>query len=539
MRKAFSLILVLLFVSLICIPGTSGESNKVLVNMQIGNKTAYVDGVPVSLDVPPQIINGRTMVPIRFVSENLGAEVNWDQDTKTVTIIMDSITYLNNQISNLESEKSTLQQKITQLEKDRIDLTIQNSVLQEKVTQLEKDKADFISQINVLQQKIEELQKGSSGNTAAQIATQNNQFIVYIENKDYTNTSKSRGSGFIASTDGKVVTNYHVIEDASTVTVKLNDGRVFTLNGVVNYDADRDIAVLQLPLYNIQSVTLGDSNKISNGDDIVVIGNPLGLENSVTTGVISATSRLISNQIWIQFSAPISPGSSGGPIFNSKGETIGVVASKIVSEGVEGINFGVPVNDVKMLLSYNKSAMFSELFKTAPSRSWALTQDEIQNAINWGKTNKDYSNFMKPFNFGSDSLFKTSGFVATPYHWVAAKARGKALIYQDITNEEALYQLQLFGDKVIFFITVLGDSVDFAKNYHIVVKLDNKIIQPYQDINQSEANKTPLSHSPLYFAVNCYFFYNSEIPRDAVITLVVKDGFGKEESFVIDLSKYP
>jgi hypothetical protein len=126
MRKAFSLILILLFVSLLCIPGTSGESNKVLVNMQIGNKTAYVNGLPVSLDVPPQIINGRTLVPIRFVSENLGAEVNWDGNTKTVTIKMDSIAYLNNKIATLEKEKS--------------DLAKQNNVLQQRIIELEEQK---------------------------------------------------------------------------------------------------------------------------------------------------------------------------------------------------------------------------------------------------------------------------------------------------------------------------------------------------------------------------------------------------------------
>jgi S1-C subfamily serine protease len=534
MRKAFSLILVLLFVSLICIPGTSGESNKVLVNMQIGNKTAYVDGVPVSLDVPPQIINGRTLVPIRFVSENLGAEVNWDSDTKTVTITMDSITYLNNQISNLENKVSTL-------ESEKTGLTIDNAVLQEKVTQLEKDKADFISQIIVLQQKIEELQKGSSGNTATQIATQNNQFIVYIENKDYTNTSKSSGSGFITTTDGKVVTNYHVIKDASTVTVKLNDGRVFTLNGVVNYDEARDIAVLQLPLYNVQSVTLGDSNKISNGDDIVVIGNPLGLENSVTTGVISATSRVISNQIWIQFSAPVSPGSSGGPVFNSKGEVVGVVTSKIVEEGVEGINFAVPINDVKLLLSYNKAATFSELFGSYGSNSWQLSGTQIQNAINLGKaTVNDISKFYEPFNFGPQTGYKTNGMIETPYFWVSYGARKNASEGKDFTIQDANSVLSYFGDEITFVVVVYGDSIDFAKYYSVKLIVQGQTLYPIETNNTNVASMTPIyPNSPKYGTANSYHFNNSEIPRNAIVTLVVKDGFGIEESFVIDLSKYP
>ena len=145
MRKAFSLILVLLFVSLLCIPGTSGESNKVLVNMQIGNNTAYVDGAPVSLDVPPQIIKGRTLVPIRFVSENLGAEVGWESNTKTVTITMDSIPYLKNRISSLEAEKT--------------DLITKSNTLQNQVSQLQAKNDELNKKIEELQKQITEIQE--------------------------------------------------------------------------------------------------------------------------------------------------------------------------------------------------------------------------------------------------------------------------------------------------------------------------------------------------------------------------------------------
>jgi len=520
-KKLFLLFLSVMLIAMFCIPQVAGEANKILINMQIGSKTAYVNGSPISLDVPPQITNGRTLVPIRFVSENLGADVGWDGTTKTVTITMDSIPYLNNKISSLEIEKSSL--------------TTRNGALQEKATTLEIEKANLVTQNSVLQQRIDELEEETSGGTPSQIAAQNSQNVVYIE------TNVSLGSGFLATTDGKVVTNYHVIKDASTATVKLSDGRVFTLNGVVNYDETRDIAVLQLPLYNTQSVTLGDSNQISDGDEIVVIGNPLGLQNSVTTGVVSATNRIIENENWIQISAPISPGSSGGPVFNANGEVIGVTTWGFVGEGVQGLNFAIPINDVKTLLSYNKPATFSELLGsgTSTSTNWILTQDEVQSAINWGKANKDYSNFIKPFEFGSDSILKTSGHIATPYYWVAIKSREKALIYQDITSEEAQYQLQLFGDKALFFVTVLGDSIDFAKDYHATVKLGNKTIQPYQDNNQSKASETLLSQGPLYFAVNYYWFFNADIPRDAVITLIIADGHGGEEQFVIDLSEIP
>jgi len=548
MKKFFSLFLVVLLILAFCIPPATGESDKVLINMQIGNKVAFVNGQSVSLDVPPQIINGRTLVPIRFVSENLGADVQWDGNTKTVSINMDSISYLKSKISSLEGEKSnllrdknSLQDSITSLQLENTTLQASNNALQDRITQIEKDKADLVSQISVLQQKIDELQKGTSGNTASQIAAQNNQNIVFIEKKDSTNQIVATGSGFIATADGKVVTNYHVIDGAYSVTVKLNDSRTYSISEVINYDKDRDIAVLKLPVSNINSVTLGNSSNIANGDDVVVIGNPLGLQNTVTTGVISSTNRIINNQVWIQFSAPISPGSSGGPVFNSEGEVIGVVTMKVVKEDVEGINFAVPINDAKTLLSYNKSATFVELFGAGTTKSWTLTQADIQNAINWGKaTVNDVVTFFQPFTFAPMTGWKTNGVILTPYQWIAFYSRKNAIEGKDFTYQDAQDMLSLWGDKVSFMIGVYGDTIDFAKYYSAKVTIGNKISYPIVSDNEDIASITKVyPSSPKYQATNLYVFNNLEISRDAVITFVINNGFGKEENFVIDLSKYP
>ena len=127
-------------------------SDKVLITMQIGNNTAYVDGALVSLDVPPQIIKGRTLVPIRFVSENLGAEVGWESNTKTVTITMDSIPYLKNRISSLEAEKTDLTTKNNSLQKENTDLTT-------KVSELQKQITDLLTENKELKDKISEMQE--------------------------------------------------------------------------------------------------------------------------------------------------------------------------------------------------------------------------------------------------------------------------------------------------------------------------------------------------------------------------------------------
>ena len=135
------LILVIFFTVLLfsVFASTKGTSDKTIIKMLVGSKTAYVDGVLKTLDAAPNIVAGRTLVPIRFVSEGLGANVNWDGSTKAITITMDSISYLKNQISVLENENNSLKSKISQLEKSNQSLDEQNQLLQKKVNELEEE----------------------------------------------------------------------------------------------------------------------------------------------------------------------------------------------------------------------------------------------------------------------------------------------------------------------------------------------------------------------------------------------------------------
>lgn len=172
------------------------------------------------------------------------------------------------------------------------------------------------------------------------------------------------GSGFIISDDGKVVTNYHVINGAREVKVILSTGEEVDAK-VVNYDADADIAVLDI-VDNIKMpgiAKLGDSSKLVAGEDVIAIGNPLGKEFSktVTKGVVSSPNRKLNmeptvaknqdteanTQEFIQTDAAINPGNSGGPLINANGEVIGINTAKKVGEEIEGIGFSIPINIVK------------------------------------------------------------------------------------------------------------------------------------------------------------------------------------------------
>ena len=168
-------------------------------------------------------------------------------------------------------------------------------------------------------------------------------------------TAVSFGSGFILTEDGFVVTNHHVIEGATSVTVTTGDGKEYPAV-IRGYDSTNDIAVLKIQGENLPAVKLGASSDLIVGDQVAVIGNPLGeLTSTLTVGYVSAKDRIITtdgSQInMIQTDASVNSGNSGGPIFNMKGEVVGIITAKysgLSASGasIEGIGFAIPMDDV-------------------------------------------------------------------------------------------------------------------------------------------------------------------------------------------------
>jgi S1-C subfamily serine protease len=164
---------------------------------------------------------------------------------------------------------------------------------------------------------------------------------------------RGTGSGFITSADGQIVTNAHVVEGADSVTVVLTDGR--RLRGeVVGTDRVTDLAVVKINATGLPTAKLGNSDTLLPGQAAIAIGNPLGLDNTVTQGIISATGRssadvgVPTERInFIQTDAAINPGNSGGPLLNSAGEVIGV--NTAIIQGAQGLGFAIPINTVKRI----------------------------------------------------------------------------------------------------------------------------------------------------------------------------------------------
>ncbi|MEO1374800.1 MAG: HhoA/HhoB/HtrA family serine endopeptidase [Cyanobacteria bacterium J06635_10] len=164
---------------------------------------------------------------------------------------------------------------------------------------------------------------------------------------------RGNGSGFIINSNGEILTNAHVVDGADRVTVELKDGRKFD-GQVLGEDPVTDVAVIKIDADNLPTVSLGNSEVLQPGEAVIAIGNPLGLNYTVTSGIISATGRSSSDigaadkrVDYIQTDAAINPGNSGGPLLNASGQVIGM--NTAIIRGAQGLGFAIPVNTVKRI----------------------------------------------------------------------------------------------------------------------------------------------------------------------------------------------
>ena len=223
------------------------------------------------------------------------------------------------------------------------------------------------TEVNVSNRKPTEIQlktvDGKNPMTDAELYAANVNSVVSINVSATTNyfgqtvQTAASGTGFLITEDGYILTNHHVVSDASSVEVTLYNGETYDAT-VIGSDEDYDIAVLKIDVTGATPVVLGDSSKLAIGESVAAVGNPLGeLTFSMTEGIVSCVNRAINVDgtpfNMIQIDCSINPGNSGGPLFNSYGEVIGIVSAKYSSYSnttVEGIGFAIPINDVVSLV---------------------------------------------------------------------------------------------------------------------------------------------------------------------------------------------
>ena len=235
-------------------------------------------------------------------------------------------------------------------------LSIKNNDIAKKP--ISDDPSQTISNTIPLDVVYENLENSVVQITSTVIETHSN---IIINGNPVEQQSSRLGSGFVYDEQGHIITNYHVISDVSTVDVSLSNGDVFTAK-VIGTDRLNDIAVLQLTDdYSNESLTpvlFADSSQIKIGDQVIAIGNPFGLSNTMTTGIVSQTGRLLPNQNLgfsisniIQTDAAINPGNSGGPLLDSDGNLIGMntaIESKVGE--FTGVGFAIPSNTIKKIV---------------------------------------------------------------------------------------------------------------------------------------------------------------------------------------------
>jgi hypothetical protein len=330
--------------------------------------------------------------------------------------------------------------------------------------------------------------------------------VLYIETYDRNNQPYKSGSGFIIENNGKIITNYHVINNAYSAKVKLADGRIFDIEKVLNYDEDKDIAILKINTNNLPIVQQGDSDNIMSGERIIVIGSPLGLENTISEGIISNSKRILMEKNYIQTTAPISPGSSGGPLLNDKGEVIGIMTlSNIYGQN---INFAIPINEIKLYLKENLNIYLRELTKkkspSKPTGVWAKVSSKKMILVGWDHAdNVDfYHAYFSENRDGPYTVLCDSNGLKEQFCW---------------DKDYCFYMYDLPTNKTIFFkITAVKNNVesDFSDIAHVTT------CSPYQATNSK---------------VECLKFYESGDEDIPLGKRIYKTAFSKFNARYIEL----
>jgi serine protease Do len=188
--------------------------------------------------------------------------------------------------------------------------------------------------------------------TPAQIAARALPAVVTMR------TDESLGTGFVVRADGWIATNFHVVVGGPRVKVTLRDGRELDVVEVLNASINHDLVLVRVEAKELPTLKLGDSDAMHPGDSVVAIGNPMGLEDTVSNGLVSGRRKDDSGVEFLQVSAPISPGSSGGPIINDRGEVIGI-AEQVLVQG-QNLNFAVPIRYLLPLMQKPEPIPFKE-----------------------------------------------------------------------------------------------------------------------------------------------------------------------------------
>ncbi len=321
--------------------------------------------------------------------------------------------------------------------------------------------------------------------------------IVYIETFDEAGDLIGTGSGINVNSTGKIFTNYHVIEGASAVKVKFISNQVYNVTSVLGYDVDRDIAVLKITGTNLPVASFGNSSLLENGEEILTIGSPIGLENTISNGLVSNRSRILDGQSYLQISAPISPGSSGGALVNLYGEIVGITSAQFISG--QNINLAIPINEVKKFLTSNESTSLKALKDTKITKridydDGSYYIGEVVGGVPQGLGTTVYSNGDQYTGEFVDGLKEGKGI----YKWTNGDSYTGSFYY-DYMHGEGVY--------------TYADNLTFTGEWYYDEVVDNKMIPtPYARAISSTELEIGWKDNGLGWYYHVYYAYTKDGP---------------------------
>lgn len=380
-------LIVLFVLSLFAVPAHAAEKKiDVYLNGDLLN-------IPPSFGEPFYDTNNRLQIPMRYIIQSCGYDVIWNNAQQTATVS----TQNGDVVVTLGSEKmSTPKGSVTMdtaaMAKDQRTYLPLRYVLEALGFQV-----TWTAGVTADQVKITGTIGAASSRvpmTAAEISAQASPAVVYIEVSDLNGNVFASGSGFFIDPTGVGVTNYHVIEGAYSAQITASDGTEYDMGMVLYYDKERDIAVFDaipkdtsITWGSIPYLDLAVPSSIHNGDVVYAIGSPYGLQNSITDGLVSNKDRVLDGERYIQTSAPISSGNSGGPLLNEYGEVIGINTATLAVG--QNINLAVPVSDLAKV-DYQNQDEWMFLFQVAdreavpaPKNLRVVNQTEDTAYIQW------------------------------------------------------------------------------------------------------------------------------------------------------------
>ena len=356
---------------------------------------------------------------------------------------------------------------------------------------------------------------------------------VHIEMHDKDGASLGWGSGFFIR-QNVVATNYHVIRGAAGGTAKLiGKDKTYTLKGVTAIDETNDLALLEvgdgMPVYGIKPLALGNSDAVRIGETVYVVGNPLGLEGTVSKGIISGRNRDIEKKKLLQMTAPISPGSSGGPVLNHKGEVIGVSLGGDPRQEAQNLNFAIPSNHLKTLLNR------SEIAKPFSPGKQPITPGIYEL---WGVLRHAMGDHEGAIIYFDDAIKRSPDDVSIYSYRGNAKAN-LGRYFAAITDYDAAIRLNPDDASIYYYRgnakAELGQHSAAIADYDITIRLnpDYAIVYHYRGLAKAELGE--------YFAAiidyNTAIRLRSDVADTHINRGLARTGLGQYIAAIIDYNK--